>query len=126
MDLSIFVAQTMALAYLSLGLGMLAFEDYYAKAFKDMFETRSYQVFGGFISLIIGMLLVQHHGAWANDWTSLITLVGWLALIKGVMLLAFPEFTNWFKPLGKKKNIQLLGMGVVILGLVFAYFGFVA
>ena len=49
--------------------------------------------FGAFTS-IIGLLVVLNHNIWTNDYRVIITIMGWLALIKGVAYLAFPW--GWF------------------------------
>ncbi|MCX6722615.1 MAG: hypothetical protein NT094_00930 [Candidatus Staskawiczbacteria bacterium] len=45
----------------------------------------------GFISLIIGLAMVLSYNVWTKDWQVVITILGWLALIKGLALLFMPE-----------------------------------
>ncbi|MDD9898023.1 MAG: hypothetical protein OXU45_03380 [Candidatus Melainabacteria bacterium] len=52
----------------------------------------------GFISLIIGILMVCAHNLWGNFQEILVSLYGWIALIKGSLLL--------IKPAGYKKIVQ--------------------
>jgi len=45
----------------------------------------------GFLFLMIGILLTVSHQVWAGDWRVVITIFGWLILVKGVMRIFFPD-----------------------------------
>jgi hypothetical protein len=45
----------------------------------------------GFMNLIIGVAIVVGHNVWDGSWRVVITVVGYLALLKGVVLLAWPN-----------------------------------
>ena len=80
---------------------------------------------GGLMSLVLGMLILSVHSSWAQDWTSLVTLVGYIAVAKGVLLFMAPE---WMLSMSKKMVTKLLpaSMSLAILfGLVFGYFGYI-
>ena len=127
MDLSIFVAQVVAIVYLSIGVGMLLDKKHYAKLFDGIMKDTSIMYLGGVMALLIGFSLVTFHNEWVKSWEVLVTIIGWLAFVKGVMLLAFPTtFIGMTKSLVKAKNLGVYSFVVVVLGLVFGYFGFVA
>lgn len=127
MDLSVFVAQAVAIVYLSVGVGMLLDKKYYAKLLEDMFKNTTAMYIGGLMALIVGFTLVTFHNEWVKSWEVLVTIIGWLALIKGVMLLAFPSaFLDMTKKWFGAKNLGTYAPIVIVLGLVFGYFGFVA
>ena len=60
---------------------------------------------------------------WAKDWTVLITIIGWVSLLKGIILIAFPQSISSFK--GIYKNTRLWGIFMIAIGLLFGYFGFI-
>ncbi|MBT4153468.1 MAG: hypothetical protein HOE53_02350 [Candidatus Magasanikbacteria bacterium] len=127
MDTSLLVARIAAVAYLSMAVGMSLSPGYYKQELGKMIENSAFKLLGGMMSLILGMLLVTNHNMWERDWTVLVTLLGWLALVKGVFLLAFPNSMGMFKGFLKAENIKKMVTPMCwILGLVFAYFGFVA
>jgi hypothetical protein len=127
MDLTTFVAQALAIVYLSIGVGMLVDKKHYKKLFDEVFKDTLGMYLGGIIALVMGFALVTYHNEWVQDWTVLITIIGWLALVKGVMLLAFPgAFLGWTKGMFKPKNLGAYAFVVLVIGLVFGYFGFVA
>ncbi|MBT3864449.1 hypothetical protein HOE67_03980 [Candidatus Peregrinibacteria bacterium] len=122
MELSILVAQIIALVYLSLGLGLLFNGAYYKKSFTEMLKSPAFMYLGGVIALVVGFLIVNAHNVWVKDWTVIVTIIGWLALIKGILILVAPKLlVNIAKPM--LKHTAVLGVCVVIMGLVFGYFG---
>ena len=125
MEFSILVAKIIGIIYLSFGIGLLLNSKYYQKVFRKILNDSSYIILGGIIAIIIGVIIINEHNIWISNWTVIITIIGWVALIKGILLLAFPKFTNVFeKLLSNKKRLPLLGVFAVIFGLLFIYFGF--
>ena len=45
----------------------------------------------GFITFIMGTVLVALHNVWSADWRVLVTLLGWLTVIKGAVIMLFPS-----------------------------------
>ena len=68
------------------------------------------------------MLLIEYHNIWVKDWTVVITIIGWFATLKGVLLLANPKFMLGFK--NYYKDNKSWGIFVIVIGLFFAYYGF--
>jgi hypothetical protein len=122
MELSIFVAKIISLAYLSAGVGILSGQLNLSKMIKDFEGSPGLTYVAGIFTLVMGMLLVKHHNIWVHNWRVLITIVGWIALFKGMMLMAFPRtisrFKSWYK------NAQGWGIFIIVVGLLFGYFGF--
>ena len=124
MELSILVAKIMALAYISVGIGMLSGKLTYNKIIGGFEKSPGLTYLAGIFTLIIGVLLVEYHNIWVKNWTVLITIIGWVALIKGVMLVAFPQFISYFK--NWYKNTRAWSIFIIALGLLFGYFGFLS
>jgi len=127
METSIFIAQIISIAYLAIGLGMLLNSAYYKKLF-DAVQDAGIIYLGGIMALVIGFLLVTYHNVWEGSWVVIITIFGWAALLKGVVLLVFPK---WMISLTKsmmkcKQIVPTAGIVVLILGAVLGYFGFFA
>lgn len=128
METSIFLAKIFGLAYTVVGIGMIANKKYYHEMYDKMRTNSPVIYLGGILALVVGFLLVMHHNIWIESWIVIITIIGWLALIKGVLLLVIPEaFMDLTKSWFKNKNFFLLiGICALILGLILGYFGFVA
>lgn len=123
MELSFLVAKILAILYISAGIAALSGRITFSKIAEDFEKSQGLTFISGFITLIIGMLLVTYHNIWVKNWTVLITIIAWVSLLKGVMLIAFPQSISSFK--GWYKNTRIWGVFIIIVGLLFGYFGFV-
>ncbi|MFH1375208.1 MAG: hypothetical protein ABIH35_00895 [Patescibacteria group bacterium] len=126
MTSSVFLARLFAIVYLTFSVGFFLNADYYKKTFGRMLDDFGAMYLGGFMALVAGFAIVSYHNIWENNWTVLVTIVGWIALIKGILLLVSPKSFAFFKPLFKADNLAKFIIFPIILGLVFAYFGFLA
>ena len=91
-----------------------------------MYDDSSYLILCGFIAIIIGFLIIGNHNIWEKNWTVMVTIIGWIALFEGILLLIFPKYILIFKPIMTPKNINIIIIPIAfIVGLVFAYFGFI-
>lgn len=124
MELSIFIARTLGVIYLSVGIGLFLFREIYVLAFRKILESPGYALLGGFMAIVGGMALITYHNLWVNDWRVIITLIGWVALIKGVILIMFPTFLDMFKGILQVRKGKGLTIAIMLFGLIFTYLGF--
>ncbi|MFA6292088.1 MAG: hypothetical protein WC637_09920 [Victivallales bacterium] len=125
MEMSVFIAKIAAVIYLSASLGGFSGRDYYRRISDDMFKNAALTYLMGFITAIIGVIIVDCHNLWVRDWTVMITVIGWLALIKGVLIIACPNLMQRLsEPFLAEKALKIFPYVTLLLGLVFAYFGF--
>ena len=127
MDISIVIARTICIIYLSIGVGFAFSTAYYNEAFKKIVNDTTYLLLGGWIATALGSVLIHLHNLWVNDWRVFITIICWAILIKGIALLAFPRsirlFEEWFTPKGIQNYFLPM---VMILGIIFGWYGFFA
>lgn len=126
MELSILVAKIFTLYILALGVGMLSGQVNMNKIMKGFEDSQALTLMSGFFMLVIGALLVAYHNIWSGSWwVMLITLLGWGTLIKGFLFIAYPQAIFSLK--GIYKNMKpSFGLLPIALGLILAYFLFVA
>jgi cytochrome c biogenesis protein CcdA len=81
---------------------------------------------GGVMALSIGYLILTFYNTWTKDWSVIITIVGCLAMIKGILILIRPEIIIALsKAMVQKEGIlKIEAIAVIILGLAFAFLGF--
>ncbi len=126
MELSILIAKIISVCYLSLGIGIIFNKKYYDEQITKLLDNSAVLLYGGFIAIIVGIFLVDSHNIWIADWTVLITLIGWIAIIKGVSLLIYPKITEFYKKtiFKPRKMTKLLVPILLFVGLLFGYYGF--
>ncbi|KRF51261.1 hypothetical protein ASG99_13085 [Bacillus sp. Soil768D1] len=58
---------------------------------KLVVEDRGFGIMYGFLSIFLGLGTVILHNVWALNWQGFITVIAWLALLKGIYVIAYPE-----------------------------------
>jgi hypothetical protein len=127
MQLSKLIARMASVIYLSASLGAFFSTDYYGKIADDLFSNSALTYVTGFTTVIIGFLIVTYHNRWAKSWIVLITILGWLAMAKGICLIAFPQFVHTLSERTlTDSGAKIFPYAALCLGLLFGYFGFVS
>jgi len=124
MSLSILVVRALALAYIAAGIGALSGKIVLSQIMDEFERSVALSFITGFITLVMGVLLVGNHNLWVKDWRVVVTIVGWAMIIKGFLFIAWPQFLSLFK--SWYKNSRVLGTLILIIGLALGYLGFLA
>ncbi len=126
MELSILLAEIMGLYLIIMSISVLVNKKLMPDLIKDVAKNATLMLFGGAITLILGLFLVLIHNVWTADWVGLITLLSWLVLLKGLVLVIFPEKAL---SLGVKMQGNVITVSSVIMlvvGIYLTYIGFIA
>ncbi len=92
MELSLFLAELMGLYLVIMAVAFLVNQKMLQKVIDDYEKIPGFTlVFGGAVALIMGLLVVLTHNVWVSGWPVLVTILGWVTLIKGVSVLMFPS-----------------------------------
>ena len=126
MELSIFIAKIIGVTYVAVSLGQLFSGITYKKMYQDIMKSSGVMAMMGIFAIIIGFLLVEYHNIWVKDWPVLITIIGWISLVKGFMFLAFPNALKIFEPMFTGKFLKVFPYLTIAFGLLFSYWGFFA
>ena len=124
METSILLAKIMGLYLIIMFVSVLINKKLMPSLIKDVIKDTALMMFGGAMTLILGLLLVLTHNIWTADWVGLVTLLGWLVLIKGLALVLFPEQSpSWVT---KIKSGTIAAGSVIMLkvGIYLTYVGF--
>jgi len=89
MEQSLFLAQFWGWLMLIISLIFLLKNKKFIKGIYSMVGERLFSMPAGYIALILGLVTIITHNIWASDWRVVITIFGWMSLIKGVMLIGF-------------------------------------
>jgi len=91
MCLSIFLAQVIGLYLFLMSLAMLVHHQRFKKTVSDLLGNMTLITLTGGLMLIFGLLIVVDHNIWIPDWPVLITIIGWILLLQGLMRLFVPD-----------------------------------
>jgi hypothetical protein len=90
------------------------------------FETAPALVFmSALFALILGLVMVMIHNLWTDIAAILVSLFGWIVLIKGILLLAAPEGLLRFAAASASSpaRIRLWGVAALVLAAIFLIIG---
>ena len=94
MNTSRSIARLMGPILLVIGIGMafgLMMEGAdYSNLIREFIANRALIFLTGILALVAGVAIVNAHNVWVQDWRVIITILGWLLVLRGVMLLVFP------------------------------------
>jgi hypothetical protein len=72
-------------------IGLLGkFPEGYVSVLRDM-NNQSATLILGMFALLAGLAIVNTHNLWVSDWRVIITILGWLAIVRGALSLLFPN-----------------------------------
>ena len=73
-------------------------------------------VLAGYAAFVPGLAIVYFHNRWTGGWPVLITLVGWLSVIVGLIRMVFPvQLAGIMVKAGPSLHVVLPFVGVVFL-----------
>lgn len=124
--LSNYLAEILGITMVVVSLALLIKESYLRKIFSCI-ENEGCMLACGIVSFVAGLAMVLAHNIWVKNWQVLITILGWIFLIRGLTMLFLPEKTKII--VKKIESANWLSMALVVIlfiGLIITYFGFTA
>ena len=130
MTTSRYIARLMGPVMLIIGIGMiggmLTEGDAYSSLMKEFIGSRALIFITGTLALVAGLAVVNAHNLWVRDWRVIVTVLGWLFILRGFMNLVF---TATVQTLGDRMIAShagvLAGAAVtVVLGAILSIMGY--
>jgi hypothetical protein len=94
MTSSRYIARLMGPVMLVIGIGMVAGMftegESYSSLMKEFIGSRALIFVTGALALVAGLAVVNAHNLWVPDWRVIVTVLGWMLIVRGVMNLVFP------------------------------------
>ncbi len=126
MEVNLFLSKLIGLTCFFAGLGLLINHKNLAKGIMKYVKDEFQMFFWGMMTFVIGFVILFNHCLWETPSEIIVTLFGWLAVIKGVLLMLLPN-KIWVS-LAKSVNTTtwsiIKGLVVVLVGLYLASVGF--
>ncbi|MDD5496669.1 MAG: hypothetical protein PHP46_06185 [Candidatus Omnitrophica bacterium] len=91
MDNSVLLAKFLGPFIIVIGLGLFLNPKKFRKVIKEFISSASLVYVSGLMTFVMGLAIVIFNNIWAMDWRLIITVFGWLTLIKGAWFIIMPE-----------------------------------
>ena len=128
MQASIFLARLLGPLLLVTAIGLFANPRVFRTMAHEVVGSVTFVYLFGLMDFAAGLAIVLTHNVWVASWRVLITLIGWLMLVRGALRVLA---TGWVmsqaaKILRNKNLYPVSGAVLTVLGLVLCYFGYIA
>ena len=97
---------------------ILCFNPKRIKQIIEDIQDEKFTILISFLAIIIGLLNILFHNIWEANIRLAVTLFGWLALLKGIMLLTFPRTTTKGITKMNIKFVQAMYFFVFLIGVL--------
>jgi hypothetical protein len=126
MQPAVFIAKLVGPAFVAVGLGILLNGPFYTSLLAEATRSPTLIYFSGLISLIPGLAILNVHRTWTSDWRVIITILGWLLVIGGVIRIVLPATTAALAADLYSKPAVLLFVSaiVIVVGGFLTFFGY--
>lgn len=74
-----------------MGVWMLFYHENLVKVCTSIKNTPASQHLMGYINMLVGLTIINHYNIWAWNLALLITLLGWLMLVRGLLTHFLPQ-----------------------------------
>ena len=126
MEASIFLARLLWPLFMVIALSIILNGNTFDHIIKE-FPKNSYILYlSGLIAYLMGALILLSYNSWILNWFVIITVMWYMALIKGIAILLFPEQMIKLTKRMKFNRWLLVFVGIVyfILGAYLSFLGF--
>jgi len=126
MQTSIFIAKLLGPVLVVATLGMLLNAKLIRTIAREVVGSLALLYVFGFIDLVGGLAVVLVHNRWVWDWPVIITILGWVAIVRGIVRMIWPDQVKKFatRALRKENTLMIAGIVMLIVGAVLCYFGY--
>ena len=126
MPTSIFLARLIGPILVVVAISLLVNRKSLDALAQELLRSHALIYLLGFIDLAVGLAIVLTHNVWVADWRLIITLLGWLLIVRGaVRILITDRVMKFGAKMLKNRNAVVGSLAVtIVLGLVLSYFGY--
>lgn len=119
---TIVIAQVLGIFLAVTGISMVVNSRGTANAIEAAVQDKGLFFTWGILALLIGATVVVLNDMWTSGLPLLVTILGWITLIKGVFILILPgAAVALYRKINKSGLLMFCGVIVFILGLILLY-----
>ena len=111
---AVFIARLIGPVFVAVGAGILANGPFYTALILEAAHSPTLIYFSGLMSLAAGLAILNVHRSWSG-WAVIVTIIGWLMAIGGVVRLVLPATTATLASDLYAKPYVLLTIALVVL-----------
>jgi hypothetical protein len=127
MQTSIFLAKLIGPIALAIGIALALNAAVYRAMAEEFLRSHALIFLAGLITLSAGIAIVLSHNVWTADWRVVITILGWLFIVSGVIRTTVPQKTAALgrAMLAKPYTLKIGAAIDIALGALLCFYGYV-
>jgi hypothetical protein len=99
-------------------------KSYFNEVMTDLANSKGLLWLTGLITFVMGMVMVALYNVWSADWRVLVTLLGWLTVIKGAVIMLVPSsMMLLYRRFWSNHLLTYSGLYALVLGGVLLFLG---
>lgn len=120
------LAQVLGILFTVVGVSMAVNKKTVVSALQEITRDPGVLWLWGFLALLMGAVFIALNNMWTGGLPLFVTIIGWLAFVKGVFILFFPRTAiALYRKCAGESLLMLCGLVAFVLGLILLYQGFV-
>lgn len=121
-----FLSKLVGLYVVVIAIAVLVNKAMMVATVTGLFQDPAVVVISGVIALGIGLAIVLGHNVWSSAPAIIVTIIGWLSLLKGLALLLVPANVQAAYALGVNYNqyFSVYAVVTLVVGIYLTYAGF--
>jgi len=128
MQVSIFLAKLLGPVLVLVAINLFMNPKTFRTMASEIVKSVTLVYLFGIMDFTAGLAIVLVHNIWALHWYVLITLLGWLLLIRGIArTVATEKVMSYAAKVAARRDLYAVAAAVTgVIGLILCYFGFKA
>lgn len=123
MDISIIAAKVLGTYFVVSGLFLVFRGKTVPHLLKDFFDHPAIVYLAGVILIFLSSIFLIQSNIWDGTWRTIITIIAWVTLIKGIAYILFPEALRAFVSKKLLETLNVYGVVAILAGLALFYVG---
>jgi hypothetical protein len=103
---------------------MLLYSDQLIKVLTGIKNSPAILYLNSVFNILIGFTILSQYDLWGWNLLVLVTLLGWVMVIRGIMGLFVPDILMDWLMCGKSKQCKMTGLIPLVWGVLLSYVGF--
>ncbi len=122
MELSIVYGKIIGFFFMIVSIAILVQMKKFAQLAEEISQYPTVLYFLGIVDLVVGLILVVSYNVWVANWEILITITGWIILLKGLVRIFAPDMDpKLIKIFKQEKTLKIAAIILLIIGLYLLY-----
>jgi hypothetical protein len=111
----VYIARLAGPILVAIGIGVLLNLQHYTALIAEAVRSPTLIYIAGVLALTSGVAMLNAYRAWTADWSVVVTVLGWLMVIGGVLRIVLPRLTAGLATTVYSGAIAMTIAGVILL-----------